>query len=148
MDTMGVGEDLPPPIRESRRVRVLNKLNLGLAPSPTPPGTPTPDQTFQVFSPTLPRQPVPSAKTPPALVTLERAAACALFFEQYYHALAHRCSRAAPPLGGGRQHRGRASAKTFEFGRVIGQGAFGVVRIAREKENGRMVAIKQLRKVE
>jgi serine/threonine protein kinase len=30
------------------------------------------------------------------------------------------------------------------MGRVIGHGAFGVVRIAREKEGGRLVAMKQV----
>jgi hypothetical protein len=43
-----------------------------------------------------------------------------------------------------RDRRGRVDAKAFEMGRVIGHGAFGVVRIAREKEGGRLVAMKQV----
>lgn len=42
-----------------------------------------------------------------------------------------------------RERRKRVDAKAFEMGRVIGHGAFGVVRIAREKQSGRLVAMKQ-----
>lgn len=47
-----------------------------------------------------------------------------------------------------RERRRKVDAKAFKMGRVIGHGAFGVVRIARERETGRLVAIKQLRKSE
>lgn len=47
-----------------------------------------------------------------------------------------------------RERRRKVDAKSFEMGRVIGHGAFGVVRIARERQSGRLVAIKQLRKAE
>lgn len=47
-----------------------------------------------------------------------------------------------------RERRRRVDVKAFEMGRVIGHGAFGVVKIARERQSGRLVAIKQLRKVE
>lgn len=47
-----------------------------------------------------------------------------------------------------REKRHKVDAKGFEMGRVIGHGAFGVVRIAREKNGGRLVAVKQLRKAE
>ncbi|WWC65471.1 uncharacterized protein I303_108089 [Kwoniella dejecticola CBS 10117] len=47
-----------------------------------------------------------------------------------------------------RERRKRVDVKGFELGRVIGHGAFGVVRIAREKESGRLVAMKQLRKAD
>lgn len=43
-----------------------------------------------------------------------------------------------------RERRKRVDAKAFEMGRVIGHGAFGVVRIAREKQSGRLVAMKQV----
>jgi hypothetical protein len=43
-----------------------------------------------------------------------------------------------------RDRRSRVDAKAFEMGRVIGHGAFGVVRIAREKQGGRLVAMKQV----
>jgi hypothetical protein len=43
-----------------------------------------------------------------------------------------------------RDKRSRVDARAFEMGRVIGHGAFGVVRIAREKEGGRLVAMKQV----
>lgn len=43
-----------------------------------------------------------------------------------------------------RERRNRVDAKAFEMGRVIGHGAFGVVRIAREKQGGRLVAMKQV----
>jgi hypothetical protein len=43
-----------------------------------------------------------------------------------------------------REKRRRVDVKAFEMGRVIGHGAFGVVRIAREKEGGRLVAMKQV----
>jgi len=43
-----------------------------------------------------------------------------------------------------RDRRGKVDVKAFEMGRVIGHGAFGVVRIAREKEGGRLVAMKQV----
>jgi len=46
-----------------------------------------------------------------------------------------------------RDKRGRVDARSFEMGRVIGHGAFGVVRIAREKEGGRLVAMKQVRRL-
>ncbi|WVR08425.1 hypothetical protein IAU60_005480 [Kwoniella sp. DSM 27419] len=47
-----------------------------------------------------------------------------------------------------RERRKKVDAKAFELGRVIGHGAFGVVRIARERDNGRLVAMKQLRKAD
>jgi len=43
-----------------------------------------------------------------------------------------------------RERRGKVAVKGFEMGRVIGHGAFGVVRIAREKKTGRLVAMKQV----
>ena len=43
-----------------------------------------------------------------------------------------------------RDRRKRVDVKAFELGRVIGHGAFGVVRIARERESGRLVAMKQV----
>jgi len=43
-----------------------------------------------------------------------------------------------------RERRGKVDVKGFEMGRVIGHGAFGVVRIAREKRTGRLVAMKQV----
>ena len=43
-----------------------------------------------------------------------------------------------------RERRKKVDAKAFEMGRVIGHGAFGVVRIAREKQSGRLVAMKQV----
>ena len=43
-----------------------------------------------------------------------------------------------------RDRRGKVDVRAFEMGRVIGHGAFGVVRIAREKEGGRLVAMKQV----
>lgn len=43
-----------------------------------------------------------------------------------------------------RERRRKVDVKGFELGRVIGHGAFGVVRIAREKESGRLVAMKQV----
>jgi serine/threonine protein kinase len=46
-----------------------------------------------------------------------------------------------------RERRSRVDARAFEMGRVIGHGAFGVVRIAREKEGGRLVAMKQVSRV-
>lgn len=47
-----------------------------------------------------------------------------------------------------RERRRKVDVKAFEMGRVIGHGAFGVVKIARERQTGRLVAIKQLRKAE
>ena len=47
-----------------------------------------------------------------------------------------------------RERRRKVDVKAFEMGRVIGHGAFGVVRIARERTSGRLVAMKQLRKTE
>ncbi|WRT70461.1 uncharacterized protein IL334_007459 [Kwoniella shivajii] len=47
-----------------------------------------------------------------------------------------------------RERRKKVDVKGFELGRVIGHGAFGVVRIAREKAGERLVAMKQLRKAE
>ncbi|WWC92044.1 uncharacterized protein L201_006998 [Kwoniella dendrophila CBS 6074] len=47
-----------------------------------------------------------------------------------------------------RERRKKVDVKGFELGRVIGHGAFGVVRIAREKQSGRLVAMKQLRKAD
>ncbi|OCF34459.1 AGC/NDR/NDR protein kinase [Kwoniella heveanensis BCC8398] len=47
-----------------------------------------------------------------------------------------------------RERRKKVDVKGFELGRVIGHGAFGVVRIARERESGRLVAMKQLRKAD
>ncbi|WVQ95741.1 hypothetical protein IAU59_002840 [Kwoniella sp. CBS 9459] len=47
-----------------------------------------------------------------------------------------------------RDRRKKVDVKGFELGRVIGHGAFGVVRIARERESGRLVAMKQLRKAD
>lgn len=46
-----------------------------------------------------------------------------------------------------RERRRRVDVQAFEMGRVIGHGAFGVVRIAREKQSGRLVAMKQVRQV-
>ena len=46
-----------------------------------------------------------------------------------------------------RERRRRVDAKAFEMGRVIGHGAFGVVRIARERKTGRLVAMKQVRRI-
>ena len=43
-----------------------------------------------------------------------------------------------------RDRRRKVDIKTFELGRVIGHGAFGVVRIGRERETGRLVAMKQV----
>ncbi|WVW81114.1 hypothetical protein I302_103105 [Kwoniella bestiolae CBS 10118] len=43
-----------------------------------------------------------------------------------------------------RERRKKVDVKGFELGRVIGHGAFGVVRIARERESGRLVAMKQV----
>ena len=43
-----------------------------------------------------------------------------------------------------RDRRGKVDVRAFEMGRVIGHGAFWVVRIAREKEGGRLVAMKQV----
>jgi hypothetical protein len=43
-----------------------------------------------------------------------------------------------------RERRRRVGAQAFEMGRVIGHGAFGVVRIARERQTGRLVAMKQV----
>lgn len=65
--------------------------------------------------------------------TVELASSTAAYMEHYY---SHRPRRS----------RIRPSLRSYEFGRVIGQGAFGVVHIARE--GGRVVAVKQLRKVE
>ncbi|WWD20522.1 hypothetical protein CI109_104998 [Kwoniella shandongensis] len=47
-----------------------------------------------------------------------------------------------------RERRKKVDVKGFELGRVIGHGAFGVVRIARERQSGRLVAMKQLRKAD
>ncbi|EIW69747.1 hypothetical protein TREMEDRAFT_30295, partial [Tremella mesenterica DSM 1558] len=47
-----------------------------------------------------------------------------------------------------REKRAKVDVKAFEMGRVIGHGAFGVVRIARERRSGRLVAMKQLRKAD
>ncbi|KAK4684758.1 hypothetical protein P7C73_g5406, partial [Tremellales sp. Uapishka_1] len=47
-----------------------------------------------------------------------------------------------------RERRRKVDVKAFEVGRVIGHGAFGVVRIARERTGGRLVAMKQLRKAD
>ncbi len=41
---------------------------------------------------------------------------------------------------------GKSVPMAFDMGRVIGHGAFGVVRIARERQSGKLMAIKQLRK--
>lgn len=43
-----------------------------------------------------------------------------------------------------RERRRKVDAKAFEMGRVIGHGAFGVVRIAKERQSGRLVAVKQV----
>jgi len=43
-----------------------------------------------------------------------------------------------------RETRRKVDVKGFEMGRVIGHGAFGVVRIARERQSGRLVAMKQV----
>ena len=43
-----------------------------------------------------------------------------------------------------RERRKKVDVRAFELGRVIGHGAFGVVRIARERESGRLVAMKQV----
>ncbi|ORY35880.1 kinase-like domain-containing protein [Naematelia encephala] len=47
-----------------------------------------------------------------------------------------------------RERRKKVDVKAFEMGRVIGHGAFGVVRIARERQTGRLVAMKELRKAD
>lgn len=73
----------------------------------------------------------------PSLETLERCAAYVLHMEQYYDS-----------LGRERARSHKVDIGSFDLGRVIGQGAFGVVRIARERAKGRTVAIKQLRKSE
>ena len=43
-----------------------------------------------------------------------------------------------------RDRRRKVDVKAFELGRVIGHGAFGVVRIGRERQTGRLVAMKQV----
>jgi serine/threonine kinase 38 len=47
-----------------------------------------------------------------------------------------------------RKRREKISKKNFESICVIGRGAFGEVRLCREKKNGRIVAIKCLNKKE
>lgn len=116
-----------------RRPKVLNKVSYTLQTEdafPTPPATPAPS-TFRLD------------RLRPALATLEKAAGNALYFEQYYDALA-RGVRPRPL----RAKRAKVDFKGFNLGRVIGQGAFGVVYIAQEKRSNRIVAIKQLRKTE
>lgn len=116
-----------------RRPKVLNKVSYTLQTEdafPTPPATPA-RSTFNL------------TRVRPTLATLEKAAGNALYFEQYYDALS-RGIRPRPL----RAKRAKVDFKGFEVGRVIGQGAFGVVYIASEKRSNRIVAIKQLRKTE
>lgn len=87
----------------------------------------------------------------PSLETLERAAAYVLHMEQYYESLTNGVW--ALGVGGAegglrRERNHNVDIKSFQLGRVIGQGAFGVVRIATERAKNRIVAIKQLRKSE
>lgn len=87
----------------------------------------------------------------PSLETLERAAAYVLHMEQYYESLTNGVW--ALGVGGAegglrRERNHKVDIKSFQLGRVIGQGAFGVVRIATERAKNRIVAIKQLRKSE
>lgn len=87
----------------------------------------------------------------PSLETLERAAAYVLHTEQYYESLTNGVwALGVGGLEGGirRERNHKVDIKSFQLGRVIGQGAFGVVRIATERAKGRIVAIKQLRKSE
>lgn len=46
-----------------------------------------------------------------------------------------------------RERRRKVGVQSFEIGRVIGHGAFGVVRICRELDGGRLCAMKQVRVV-
>lgn len=116
-----------------RRPKVLNKVSYTLQTEdafPTPPATPT-RSTFRLD------------RLRPTLATLEKAAGNALYFEQFYDALS-RGVRTRPL----RAKRAKVDFTGFDVGRVIGQGAFGVVYIANEKRSNRIVAIKQLRKTE
>ncbi len=114
-----------------RRPKVLNKVSYTLDDAiPTPPTTPG-RASFRV------------ERLRPTLATLEKAAGNALYFEQYYDAL----SRGVHPRPL-RAKRAKIDFRGFEVGRVIGQGAFGVVYIANEVRRNRIVAIKQLRKTE
>lgn len=83
----------------------------------------------------------------PSLMTLEKVASNALYFEQYYDSLAAQTATSSSSRLRKWQRRRHVTTAAFDFGRVIGQGAFGVVRIAKEKRNGRIVAVKQLSKV-
>lgn len=106
-----------------RRPRVLNQIPL--------------EHSVQYTD--APEPPSPSRRSVlPSLETLERCAAYVLHMEQYYDSLGQR----------ERVRSHRVDIRSFDLGRVIGQGAFGVVRIARERAKGRTVAIKQLRKSE
>lgn len=145
-----VGEDEYPngTVRTVKRPRVINKLSLDLAlvPPQTPPNS----------TPNSPSPPTASHGSPsrassrtltaprPALETLERASCAALYFEQYYHNLTK------PDAKRQLLRRDIVDITHFDIGRVIGQGAFGVVRIAAEasRPDHRLVAIKQLRKSE
>ena len=175
----------PPPIAriEQGELEVISNEILGLqdtseAPTLTKPTSKKSvlDMHFRVVKPSLP--------------TLEKAMSVALFFEQYYHALLQRPSKAQSNaihpgnyvlnrarrlaqleatfylednrfMSEGekdarreelireenrmlRERRGKVDVKGFEMGRVIGHGAFGVVRIARERQTGRLVAMKQV----
>ncbi|TXT11289.1 uncharacterized protein COLE_01699 [Cutaneotrichosporon oleaginosum] len=114
-----------------RRPKVLNKVSYTLDDAlPTPPITPR-RTSFRV------------ERQRPTLATLEWAAGSALYFEQYYDAL----SRGVRPRPL-RAKRAKVDFEGFEVGRVIGQGAFGVVYIANEVRRNRIVAIKQLRKTD
>ncbi|BEJ11501.1 hypothetical protein CspHIS471_0109230 [Cutaneotrichosporon sp. HIS471] len=114
-----------------RRPKVLNKVSYTLEDAmPTPPATPA-RATFRIERPR------------PTLATLEHAAGNALYFEQYYDALA-RGVRPRPL----RAKRAKVDFRGFEVGRVIGQGAFGVVYIAHDIRRNGIVAIKQLRKTD
>ncbi|WOO78687.1 Serine/threonine-protein kinase CBK1 [Vanrija pseudolonga] len=133
-------------VRTVKRPRVINKLSLDLAlvPPQTPPSS----------TPNSPSPPTASHGSPsrassrtltaprPALETLERASCAALYFEQYYHNLTK------PDAKRQLLRRDTVDITHFDIGRVIGQGAFGVVRIAAEasRPDHRLVAIKQLRK--
>lgn len=94
-------------------------------------------------------QPTSHRAVRPSLETIERTAAYVLHMEQYYDALTNGVWAMSGYEGGIRRERNhKVDITSFQLGRVIGQGAFGVVRIATERAKGRIVAIKQLRKSE
>ncbi|TXT11082.1 hypothetical protein VHUM_01833 [Vanrija humicola] len=130
----------------TKRPRVINKLSLDLAlvPPQTPPSsTPNSPSPAGGSHASTSRTSSRTQSAPrPALETLERASCAALYFEQYYHNLTK------PDAKRQLLRRDTVDINHFEIGRVIGQGAFGVVRIASEasRPDSRLVAIKQLRK--